>query len=82
VIELLFYIDRVPILLMTNTVNCAVDCRNGCILGDKCPNREYAAKASQFVQNTSLDKMNEIAEEALRKKRMEPPKWVIPDFPQ
>jgi hypothetical protein len=67
---------------MTKTVNCAVDCVNGCILGDKCPNREYAANASQFIQNTSLDKMNEIAEEAIRKKRMEPPKWVIPDFPQ
>jgi hypothetical protein len=67
---------------MTKTVNCAVDCVNGCILGDKCPNREYAANASQFIQNTSLDKMNEIAEEAIRKKRMEPPKWVIPDFAQ
>ncbi len=67
---------------MTNKVNCAVDCRNGCILGDNCPNLEYATKASQFIQNTSLDKMNEIAEEAIRKKRMEPPKWVIPDFPQ
>ncbi|EDX72064.1 hypothetical protein MC7420_7544 [Coleofasciculus chthonoplastes PCC 7420] len=50
-------------------------------MGDKCPHREYAAKASTFINETSLDKMYEIAEEARRKKLMEPPKWVIPDFP-
>lgn len=61
------------------TVNCAVDCVNGCILGDECPKKEYVAQASKFVQDTSLDKMLEMAEEALRKKRMQPPKWVLPD---
>ncbi|HAG84897.1 MAG TPA: hypothetical protein DD379_08575 [Cyanobacteria bacterium UBA11162] len=67
---------------METTVNCAVDCINGCILGDKCPNKEYAAEASKFMNETSLDKMHEIAEEARRKKLLEPPKWVIPDFPE
>ncbi len=60
-------------------VNCAEDCIDGCILGDKCPNLEYADSASQFVSNTSLDEMHEIAEAARRKKAMEPTKWVIPD---
>ncbi|MGE5657086.1 MAG: hypothetical protein ACM37W_10750 [Actinomycetota bacterium] len=67
---------------MAETVNCAVDCVNGCILGDRCPNREYVASTSDFIQNTSLDQMLEIAEEAVRKKRMAPPQWVIPDFPE
>ena len=62
--------------MVESTVNCAVECVNGCILGDKCPKREYAAATSSFIENTSLDKMLEMAEEALRKKRSEPPKWV------
>ncbi|MFB2917086.1 hypothetical protein [Aerosakkonema funiforme] len=64
------------------SVNCAVDCVNGCILGEKCPNREHIAKATSFMNETSLDKMHEIAEAALRKKMSQPPKWVIPDFPE
>ncbi len=64
---------------MTQTVNCAVECVNGCILGDECPNKEYAKEASQFMQETSLDRMLEMAEEARMKKLAEPPKWVIPD---
>ncbi|MGB2925501.1 MAG: hypothetical protein WBB82_09385 [Limnothrix sp.] len=64
---------------MTQTVNCAVECVNGCVLGEACPNKEYAGEASQFMEETSLDKMLEIAEEARRKKMTEPPKWVIPD---
>ncbi|WP_190484148.1 hypothetical protein [Microcoleus sp. FACHB-831] len=67
---------------MEVTVNCAEACVNGCILGDKCPNKENAAAASNFINNTSLDKMLEIAEEARRKKLTEPPKWIIPDFPE
>lgn len=69
-------------ILTENQVNCAVDCVNGCVLGDECPNREYAAEASKFINDTSLDRMLDIAEEALRQKRMAPPKWVIPDFPE
>ena len=68
---------------MTPKVNCSIDCVNGCVLGDRCPNQEYQAEASKFIQETSLDKMLEMAEEAVRKKIMqrasEPPKWVLPD---
>jgi hypothetical protein len=68
-------------------VNCAVDCVDGCVLGDnpsgtlrdRCPNTEYKNEASQFIQNTSLDKMLEMAEMARLKKLSEPTKWVIPD---
>jgi hypothetical protein len=67
---------------MEVTVNCAEACVNGCILGDKCPNREYASMASKFINETSLDKMHEMAEEARRKKLTQPPQWVIPDFPE
>jgi hypothetical protein len=64
---------------MTRTVNCQVECLNGCILGDECPNQGYAKEASNFIENTSLDKMLEIAEIARMKKLTEPPKWIIPD---
>jgi hypothetical protein len=62
-----------------NQVNCKVDCVNGCVLGDKCPNIEHREAASKFIEDTSLDKMLEIAEAARMKKMMEPPKWVLPD---
>jgi anti-sigma factor ChrR (cupin superfamily) len=65
---------------METTINCAEACVNGCVLGDKCPHREYANKAEDFISNTSLDSMLAIADEAVRKKRMAPPQWVIPDF--
>lgn len=68
--------------MVENTVDCVVACVNGCVLGDKCPKREYAVATSSFIENTSLEKMLEMAEEAVKKKRMEPPKWVIPDFPE
>ncbi|ANV83158.1 hypothetical protein AWQ21_01390 [Picosynechococcus sp. PCC 7003] len=64
---------------MSQTVNCAVECINGCILGEDCPHKEYAQKASEFVQTVSIDKMHEIAEAARLKKMMAPPQWVIPD---
>lgn len=64
---------------MQPQINCAEACVNGCVLGDKCPHKEYAAQASQFIENTSLDQMLDMAEEAVRKKREEPPQWVIPD---
>jgi len=65
-------------------INCEQACANGCVLGNQCPHREYAAQASQFINNTSLDQMLEMAEEALRKKREQPPQeqspqWVMPD---
>ncbi|MEA5535370.1 hypothetical protein [Crocosphaera sp. XPORK-15E] len=64
---------------MENPVNCQIDCVNGCILGEKCPHREHAEEAAQFIQETSLDQILEIAEEARRKKLTQPPQWVIPD---
>lgn len=64
------------------TINCAEACINGCVLGDQCPNREYARSASQFIQETSLEDMIVIAQESLRKKAMEPPKWVLPEDSQ
>jgi hypothetical protein len=60
-------------------INCAEACVNGCVLGDKCPNIEFREAASKFIQETSLDEMLAIAEERLRKKMMEPPKWVLPE---
>ncbi len=64
-------------------VNCAEACVNGCILGDQCPNLEYKTKASQFIENTSLDKILEMAEAAVRRKMVErasePPQWILPE---
>ncbi|MEM6522032.1 MAG: hypothetical protein AAF722_22190 [Cyanobacteria bacterium P01_C01_bin.70] len=44
---------------------------------------EYVQQASKFIQETSLDKMLEMADEAVRRKIMErasqPPKWVLPE---
>ena len=67
---------------MESTVNCAQACVNGCILGDKCPNKEFVTDASKFINETSLDTMLEIAEEARRKKLTQPPQWILPDFPE
>lgn len=42
--------------------------------------KSYGVKeASKFIEETSLDKMHEIAEAARMKKLMEPPKWVLPE---
>ncbi len=60
-------------------INCAEACVNGCVLGDQCPNLEYKKQAMNFVNSTSLDQMHQIAEAALRKKMMEPPKWILPE---
>jgi hypothetical protein len=60
-------------------INCAQACVNGCVLGDKCPNIEFREAASQFIKETSLDDILAIAEERLRKKMTEPPKWVLPE---
>jgi hypothetical protein len=68
---------------MTAEINCAEACINGCVLGDECPHKEYTQQASDFIQNTSLDQMLEMAEAAIRKKMIdrmsEPPKWVLPE---
>jgi hypothetical protein len=62
------------------TVNCAEACVNGCVLGDQCPHRQYLAAASKFIQDTSMDRILEIAEEGVRKKMMEPAQFIT-DFP-
>nr|WP_290223050.1 hypothetical protein [Trichocoleus desertorum] len=64
------------------SINCAEACKNGCVLGDQCPNLEYKEAATKFIANTSLDKMLEIAEERARRRVSEPPQWVFPDFSQ
>jgi len=60
-------------------INCAEACVNGCVLGDQCPNLEYKAKAAKFIEEKSLDEMLAIAEEAIRKKRTQPPQWILPE---
>jgi hypothetical protein len=60
-------------------INCAEACVNGCVLGDKCPNLEFKEATSQFIAETSLDKMLEMAEAARLKKLTEPPKWILPE---
>ncbi|MBW4615784.1 MAG: hypothetical protein KME21_21385 [Desmonostoc vinosum HA7617-LM4] len=64
---------------MEQKINCAEACVNGCVLGDKCPNIEFREAAAKFIEDTSLDQMLQMAEERLRKKMMEPPKWVLPE---
>jgi hypothetical protein len=49
------------------------------VLGDKCPHPEYRAQARKFIDETSLDKMLEIADEAFRKKVSAPPQWILPE---
>jgi len=64
-------------------INCAEACKDGCVLGDQCPNKEDQQKASAFIENTSLDDMLEMAAEAVRRKQQERsqegPKWVFPE---
>jgi hypothetical protein len=59
-------------------INCAEVCVNGCVLGDNCPNLQYKEQAAKFIQETSLDDMLAIAEEAVRKKMMAPSQWILP----
>lgn len=60
-------------------INCAEACVNGCVLGDRCPNTEYRSQASKFIEETSLDDLLSIAQEAIRKKASAPPKWILPE---
>lgn len=64
-------------------INCAVDCKEGCVLGNQCPHKDAQQDASKFIENTSLDDMLEMAAEAVRKKQQERasegPKWVFPE---
>jgi hypothetical protein len=60
-------------------IDCKVQCVNGCILGEKCPNVEIREATSKFIEDTPLDKILEMAEIARMKKLSEPPKWILPD---
>ena len=60
-------------------INSQVDSINNPVSNDESAEKEYVEEASKFINETSLDKMHEIAEIARRKKLTEPPKWVIPD---
>ena len=62
-----------------NEIQPPIDPVDGSNLEENSPNKEYQQKASEFIKETSLDKMLEIAEIARRKKLTEPPKWIIPD---
>ena len=60
-------------------LNSVTDSINNPVSNDESGEKEYVQEASKFINETSLDKMHEIAEIARRKKLTEPPKWVIPD---
>ena len=59
--------------------NSETDSLNSSLSKNESGEKEYVEEASKFINETSLDKMHEIAEIARRKKLTEPPKWVIPD---
>ncbi|MDJ0687380.1 MAG: hypothetical protein QNJ41_02615 [Xenococcaceae cyanobacterium MO_188.B32] len=59
--------------------NSETDSPNSSLSKNESGEKEYVEEASKFINETSLDKMHEIAEIARRKKLTEPPKWVIPD---
>jgi hypothetical protein len=64
----------------TNSIDCSEVCTNGCVQPDRCKNQDHIESASKFINETSLDKMHEIAEAARRKKMSAPPVWVIPEW--
>jgi ketopantoate reductase len=52
-------------------INCAEACQNGCVLGARCPNLAYREQASNFVRNTSMDRILAIAEARTERLREE-----------
>lgn len=64
---------------MENQINDAQAKADNSTLNPPKTDEEYTAAASKFIHETSLDKMHEIAEEARRKKLMQPTEWVFPD---
>ena len=65
-----------------NTVDCAVECTNGCILGDECPHLEYRNAASKFIQEKSMDDILKIAEDSLIDRLTRSPNLTMPEMPQ
>ena len=78
-VRIVFLKKMAELMENTTTINCAEACVNGCVLGDQCPNLDYKNEATKFVQETSLDKMLEIAEQARLKKLTAPPQWILPE---
>ena len=64
----------------TKTINCNEVCTSGCIQPDACQNIAQVESTAKFINETSLDRMIEMAEEARRKKLSAPPQWIIPDW--
>lgn len=64
------------------TVDCAVECINGCILGDDCPHQEYKNAATQFISDKSIDDLIKIADDSLVERLTKAPKFELPDIPQ
>lgn len=64
------------------TVDCAVECVNGCILGDDCPHQEYRKAASKFIQEKSMDDILKIAEDSLIERLTRSPQLSVSDLPQ
>ena len=64
----------------TPEIDCAKTCTDGCIRPANCPGQQHVSAAASFIDNISIDKMHEIAEEARRKKLSAPPQWVIPEW--
>ncbi len=67
---------------MNQPINCAQACVNGCILGPECPHLTHREAASKFIQETSMERILEIAEEGVRKKWLQSPERYLPNLPQ
>ncbi|GAB4218496.1 MAG: hypothetical protein OHK0012_27840 [Synechococcales cyanobacterium] len=44
------------------TINCAVDCVNGCRLGEECPHLQAARQAIDYINATDWDTLMETAD--------------------
>jgi hypothetical protein len=64
----------------TTQLDCATACQGGCRQPDNCLSQAHLESAANFIGETSIDQMHEIAEAARRKKMMAPPQWVIPEW--
>ena len=69
-------------VMSESTVNCAVECTNGCVLGEDCPNQEYRKAASKFIQEKSMDDILKIAEDSLVERLTRSPNFTLPEVPQ
>lgn len=63
------------------TIDCAVRCVNGCVLGDECPHQDYKNATSKFIEKTSIEDILKIAADSLEKRLTRSPEFVLPDPP-